>query len=85
MQLSYGLEDFPMAEVLTLEEMRRRYDGEWVMIAYTETDPETYEVLRGQVLAHSLDSQEVYAAMDLAQGRGVAFEFFGRVPENVSG
>jgi hypothetical protein len=24
-----------MADVLTLEEMRRRYDGEWVMIAYT--------------------------------------------------
>jgi hypothetical protein len=73
-----------MAEVMTLEEMRYRYDGEWVMIAYTETDPETYEVLRGQVLAHSPNSQEVYGAMDLAQGRGVAFEFFGRVPENVA-
>jgi hypothetical protein len=73
-----------MPEVLTLEEMRCRYDGEWVMIAYTETDPETNEVLQGEVLAHSRNSQEVYNAMDLAQGRGVAFEFFGLIPENVA-
>jgi hypothetical protein len=33
-----------MPEILTLEEMRRRYDGEWVMIAYTKIDPETNEV-----------------------------------------
>jgi hypothetical protein len=73
-----------MPEVLTLEEMRRRYDGEWVMIAYTKIDPETNEVLQGEVLAHSRNSQEVYNAIDLAQGRGVAFEFFGLIPENVA-
>jgi hypothetical protein len=49
-----------MPEVLTLEEMRCRYDGEWVMIAYTKIDPETNEVLQGEVLAHSRNSQEVY-------------------------
>jgi hypothetical protein len=27
-----------MAESLTLEEMAKRYDGEWLMIAYTELD-----------------------------------------------
>jgi hypothetical protein len=73
-----------MANILTLDEMLDRYDGEWVMIAYTETDPETLEVLRGEVLAHSLNAQDVYAAMPIAQGRGVAFEFFGHIPENVA-
>jgi hypothetical protein len=63
-----------MAEILTLDQIRQRYDGEWVMIAYTETNAETHEVMRGEVLAHSPDAQEVYDAMGLAQGRGVAFE-----------
>jgi hypothetical protein len=73
-----------MIEVLTLEQIRQQYDGEWVMIAYTETDPETYEVIRGKVLAHSKDAQDVYDAIDRAEGQGVAFEFFGQVPENVA-
>ncbi len=81
-----------MTNILTLDEMRdgeasrygNRYNGEWVMIAYTETDPETLEVLRGEVLAHSPNSQDVYAAMPIAKGRGVAFEFFGHIPENVA-
>jgi hypothetical protein len=47
-------------------------------------DPETLEVLRGEVLAHALNAQDVYAAMPIAQGRGVAFEFFGHIPENVA-
>jgi hypothetical protein len=79
-----GLEERSMIEVLTLEQIRQQYDGEWVMIAYTETDPETYEVIRGKVLAHSKDAQDVYDAIDRAEGQGVAFEFFGQVPENVA-
>jgi hypothetical protein len=79
-----GLEERSMLEVLTLEQIRQQYDGEWVMIAYTETDPETYEVIRGKVLAHSKDAQDVYDAIDRAEGQGVAFEFFGHVPENVA-
>jgi hypothetical protein len=73
-----------MAEILTLDQIQQRYDGEWVMIAYTETNPDTHEVIRGEVLAHSPNAKEVYGAMPLAQGRGVAFEFFGHVPENVA-
>ncbi len=80
----YGLEGRSMFEVLTLEQIRQQYDGEWVMIAYTETDPETYEVIRGRVLAHSKEAQEVYDAIDRAEGQGVAFDFFGQVPENVA-
>jgi hypothetical protein len=73
-----------MPEILSLDQIRQRYDGEWVMIAYTETNPETHEVIKGEVLAHSPNPQEVYDSMALAQGRGVAFECFGHVPENVA-
>jgi hypothetical protein len=35
-------------------------------------------------LLESFIAQDVYAAMPIAQGRGVAFEFFGHIPENVA-
>jgi hypothetical protein len=46
-------------EVLTFEEIRDRFDGEWVLIG----DPivnEKGQVLSGTVLAHSKDRDEVY-------------------------
>lgn len=48
-----------MDEVLTHEEMEKRFDGEWVLVGDPElTDME--EVRRGTVLAHSADRDEVY-------------------------
>jgi hypothetical protein len=72
-----------MAEILTLEEMARRYDGEWLLIAYTELD-EDLNVLRGEVLAHSSSQEEVYRALPLAKGKAVAFEYVGKVPEGLA-
>jgi len=43
-----------MAEILSFEEMKKRYYGEWLLIAYTEVD-EDMNVLKGEVLAHSSD------------------------------
>ena len=40
-----------MGKNLTLDEMANRYDGEWLMIAYTELD-DNMIVVRGEVLAH---------------------------------
>jgi hypothetical protein len=68
-------------EILTLEEMSKRYDGEWLMIAYTELD-ENMVAVRGEVLAHSPNQGEVYNALPLAKGRAVAFEYVGQVPED---
>jgi hypothetical protein len=68
-----------MAKDLTLAEMAQRYDGEWLLIAYTELD-EDMVVVRGEVLAHSPDQGAVYDALPLAKGRAVAFEYVGQVP-----
>lgn len=70
-------------EVLTFEEMKRRYDGEWLMIAYTELDSEM-NVIQGEVLAHSPNQEEIYQAIPLAKGKAVAFEYVGRSPEDLA-
>jgi hypothetical protein len=72
-----------MAETLSLEEMAKRYDGEWLLIAYTELD-EDLNVVRGQVLAHSSSQEEIYGALPLAKGKAVAFEYVGKVPDDLA-
>lgn len=39
-----------MSKLMTFEEMHYRYDGEWLLIAYTEVD-ENLQVLKGEVLS----------------------------------
>ncbi|MBV9849500.1 MAG: hypothetical protein JO250_07415 [Armatimonadetes bacterium] len=47
-----------MNEVLTLDEMKARYDGEWVLVEDPELD-EHIRVVRGKVIAHSADRDEM--------------------------
>ncbi|WP_256381108.1 hypothetical protein [Myxosarcina sp. GI1] len=42
-----------MSEILTIEEMEQKYRGEWVLIAYSETD-EDLQAIAGKVIAHSV-------------------------------
>lgn len=48
-----------MAQVLNIDEIKSRYDGEWVLIGDPVTD-ESLSVIRGNVLSHSKDRDEVY-------------------------
>jgi hypothetical protein len=41
-------------EILTMDEIKKRYDSEWVLIADPETD-EDYNVLSGKVICHHKD------------------------------
>jgi hypothetical protein len=77
-----------MDEILTLEEMKKRYSGEWVLIGCTELDPEM-RIIRGRILAHSLDRDEVYRQIPLSllvddQIVALAVEYMGEVPEDVA-
>lgn len=69
-------------EILTLEQIRQRYDGEWVLLAYTTIDHNLIP-LTGEVLAHSSDRDEVYHAVSQAQGRDIAIECFVKTPEDM--
>ncbi len=71
------------SQILTIEEMRQRYDGEWLLVAYTEIDDQL-QVLSGQVLAHSPDRDEVYAALPLGRGKDVSIECFAKIPEDLA-
>jgi hypothetical protein len=64
-----------MGEILSFEEIQRRYDGEWALIAYTELD-ENLRPIAGEVMAHSPERDLVYEALSGRDGRGVAIECF---------
>lgn len=70
-----------ISEVLTFEEMQRRYDLEWVLIVELESD-ENMQVVRGQVLAHSPNRDEIYDVLSRFPGRSLAIEYMGTPPEN---
>ena len=72
-----------MNEILSYDEIQRRFDGEWVLIAYTEMDDD-FEVVAGEVIAHSVDRDEVYEALGSRGNRGVAIECFVRMPEDMA-
>jgi hypothetical protein len=72
-----------MGEVLSFAEIKRRYDDEWVIIAYTELD-NAMEVVAGEVLAHSPNEAEIYQALPMARGRHVAIEYVGKIPKDLA-
>ena len=43
-----------MSEILTMEEIEQKFDGEWVLIEDVETD-DKLEVIRGKVIFHDKD------------------------------
>ena len=69
-------------EILTLEEIKQRYPHEWVLIVEPEID-KYLNVIRGKVLAHSPDRDEAYSQFPLRQGKPVAIEYTGPIPDNL--
>ena len=72
-----------MSPIMTFEEIQRNYDGKWVLIAYTETD-ENLQVIKGEIIAHSLNKEEIYQAFESAQDRPLAIEYMDQVPEDIA-
>jgi len=70
-----------MNEVLTIGEIETRFDAEWVLVEDPELT-EHLEVVRGKVLCHSADRDEVYrVAMDL-RPKHSAFLYLGVVADD---
>ena len=71
-----------MNQVLSIADIHRQFDSEWVLVIDPELD-ESLEVLRGEVACHSKDRDEVYRkARELAPTHS-AILYTGRLPENV--
>jgi hypothetical protein len=72
-----------MNEVLTIEEIESRFDSEWVLVEDPELD-DHLNVLRGRVLCHSKDRDEVYQKGIELRPRHSAVLYTGRIPEGTA-
>jgi hypothetical protein len=72
-----------MDEVLTLEQIEERFPSEWVLVA----DPELTEslvVLKGKVLCHSPNRDDVYRKARELRPRHSAIVYTGTLPEEAA-
>ncbi len=71
-----------MDEVLTIKQIKERYAPEWVLIAEPEINDQL-DVLRGKVVFHGPDGDEIYRkAKELKLDR-IAVCFLGDFPERM--
>lgn len=72
-----------MEKILTISQMKKKYHSEWLLIEDPETD-ESIEVVKGKVLVHSKDRDEIYReALRLHPKRFATF-YTGVIPRNTA-
>ena len=69
-----------MDEVLSWEEIERRFAGEWVAIADPEVT-EDLDILGGRVVYHGPDYDAAYARLRALETRESAVEYIGEVTD----
>jgi len=68
---------------MTAEEMRARFEDEWVLIEDPQTN-EALEVLRGKVLYHGKDRDEVYRDAVARRPKRSAILYTGQMPADTA-
>ena len=69
-------------ETITLAEIEKRFDDEWVLVEDPEYDANDTLVC-GKVLWHSKDRNEVYRKDLELRPRSAAYLYTGPTPENI--
>ncbi len=69
-------------EIMTLKEIENLFDGEWILVEDPELDRNN-EVIRGKVLCHSKDRDEVDAVAMRLHPKRSAFLYMGPTPDNI--
>ncbi len=72
-----------MSDIMTRAEIERNFVGEWILVEDPETD-ETNEVVRGQVICHSKDRDEVYRTAVARRPSRFAVLYTGTMPPNTA-
>jgi len=72
-----------MEQEMTAEEMRARFEDEWVLIEDPQTN-EALEVLRGKVLYHGKDRDEVYRHAVARRPKRSAILYTGQMPADTA-
>ncbi len=70
-----------MVEVLEIDQIKTRYDSEWILLEDPETD-ETLHVRRGKILWHSKNRDEVYQKALELRPKHSAFLYTGEFPDD---
>lgn len=72
-----------MNDVLTIAEIERLYDGEWVLLGDPEYSGEDdTEVLRGRVLCHSTNQDHLWEFALRTKPTKSAVVFGGEIPDS---
>lgn len=71
-----------MTEILTRKEIETRFDSEWILIADLDFDKHL-NVLRGEVVAHSRERDEVDQRAVELHLKHSAFLYTGRIPDDL--
>ncbi|MCI0489652.1 MAG: hypothetical protein L0229_23945 [Blastocatellia bacterium] len=71
-----------MDEMLTIEEIKSKYDSEWVLIGDLQTN-EALEVQGGKVLYHSSDREEFDRKVLEFHPERFAVLYTGKIPEQM--
>jgi hypothetical protein len=69
-----------MERVMTIGEIESEFDSEWVLVDEPETN-EQLEVIKGKVLHHSKDRDEVYRKAVNLRPKRSAILYTGSIPE----
>jgi hypothetical protein len=69
---------------MKMAEIREQYKGEWVLIRFGSVADldENLEVINGEVVAHSLNREDIDRAEEQAGPGNYAVEFLGEFPED---
>ena len=68
---------------MTLQEMEREFKSEWILVGEPEVD-ESMEVVRGKVLSHSKDRDEVYREAIRLRPKHSAIVYTGEMPPDTA-
>jgi len=72
-----------MEQQMSVQEMEARFDGEWILVSEPETT-DALEVIKGTVLHHSKDRDEVYRRAVESRPKRYAVLFTGKMPANTA-
>ncbi len=72
-----------MSEIMTFEEITQRYDGQWVLIAYTETNDDL-EAIKGKVLVHSPHKEDIYQYLESATEERLTIEYISKESDDLA-
>ena len=71
-----------MNEFMTLQEIEETFDSEWVLVEDPELTSQL-EVIRGKVISHSPDRDELYRKMGELKPKHSAILHTGPIPDDI--